>query len=144
MSVAENKAVVNRYFEEVHNQRAVAVLDENMAAKLLGPTRGVVTAFQSAFPDYHITITAQVAEEDLVVTVWRTTGTHQGEWPSPLGPIAPTSKSISFTGTTTLRVADRRPRNSPARDGLSTTTRSSSSWPDEESSVTAVGRVEVW
>ena len=108
MSVAENKAVVNRYFEEVHNQRAVAVLDEIMAAKLLGPTRGVVTAFQTAFPDYHITITAQVAEEDLVATVWRTTGTHQGEWPSPLGPIAPTGKSISFTGTTTLRVADRR------------------------------------
>ena len=108
MSVAENKAVVNRYFEEVHNQRAVAVLDEIMAAKLLGPTRGVVTAFQTAFPDYHITITAHVAEEDLVATVWRTTGTHQGEWPSPLGPIAPTGKSISFTGTTTLRVADRR------------------------------------
>jgi predicted ester cyclase len=108
MSVAENKAVVNRYFEEVHNQRAVAVLDEIMAAKLLGPTRGVVTAFQTAFPDYHITITAQVAEEDLVATVWRTTGTHQGEWPSPLGPIAPTGKSISFTGTTTLRVADGR------------------------------------
>src|SRR5919201_4100256 len=108
MSVAENKAVVNRYFEEVHNQRAVAVLDQIMAAKLLGPTRGVVTAFQTAFPDYHITITAQVAEEDLVATVWRTTGTHQGEWPSPLGPIAPTGKSISFTGTTTLRVGDRR------------------------------------
>jgi predicted ester cyclase len=108
MSVAENKAVVNRYFEEVHSQRAVAVLDEIMAAKLLGPTRGVVTAFQTAFPDYHITITAQVAEEDLVATVWRTTGTHQGEWPSPLGPIAPTGKSISFTGTTTLRVADGR------------------------------------
>ena len=35
-------------------------------------------------------------------------GTHQGEWPSPLGPIAPTGKPISFTGTTTLRVTEGR------------------------------------
>ena len=106
MSVAENKAVVNRYFEEVHNGRAVAVLDEILSAELLEPTRGVVAAFKTAFPDYRITITAQVAEADVVATVWRMMGTHQGEWPSPLGPIAPTGKSIGFTGTTTLRVAD--------------------------------------
>jgi ketosteroid isomerase-like protein len=108
MSVAENKAVVSRYFEEVHNGRAVAVLDEITAPTLLGPTRGVVAAFQTAFPDYRITIKAQVAEGDLVATVWGTTGTHQGEWPSPLGPIAPTGKPITFTGTTTLRVTDGR------------------------------------
>ena len=108
MSVADNKAVVNLYFEEVHNGRAVAVLDEILAPALLEPTRGAVAAFQTAFPDYRIAIMAQVAEADLVATVWRTTGTHQGEWPSPLGPIAPTGKSISFTGTTTLRVANGR------------------------------------
>jgi predicted ester cyclase len=68
----------------------------------------VVAAFRTAFPDYRITIPAQVAEADLVATVWRTTGTHRGEWPSPPGPIAPTGRSISFTGTTTPRVADGR------------------------------------
>ncbi len=108
MSVAENKAVVNRYFEEVHNGRAVAVLDEIMAPELAASTRGVVAAFQTAFPDYCIAIMAQVAEEDLIATVWRTTGTHQGEWPSPLGSIAPTGTPISFTGTTTLRVSEGR------------------------------------
>ena len=35
-------------------------------------------------------------------------GHHQGEWPSPLGPIAPTGTPISFTGTTTLRVTEGR------------------------------------
>jgi predicted ester cyclase len=108
MSVTENKAVVNRYFEEVHNGRAAAVLDEIMGPTLLSPTRAVVTAFQTAFPDYRITITAQVAEGDLVATVWRTTGTHEGEWPSPIGSIAPTGRTISFTGTTTARVTDGR------------------------------------
>ncbi|MCA1645410.1 MAG: ester cyclase [Chloroflexi bacterium] len=106
MSVAENKAVVNRYFEEAHNGRAVAVLDEIIAPGLLGPTRTVVAAFQTAFPDYRITIVAQLGEEDVVASVWHTTGTHEGEWSSPMGPIAPTGKPISFTGTTTLRVAD--------------------------------------
>jgi hypothetical protein len=108
MSVADNKAVINRYFDEVHNGRAVAVLDEILVPALLEPTRGAVAAFQTAFPDYQITITAQVAEGDLVATVWRTTGTHAGEWPSPMGPIGPTGKSITFTGTTTLRVAEGR------------------------------------
>jgi predicted ester cyclase len=108
MSVAENKTLVRRYFEEVHNGRAVDVLDEILAPALLGPTRGAVGAFQTAFPDYRIAITAQVAEDDLVATVWQTTGTHRGEWASPLGPIAPTGQPISFTGTTTLRVGNGR------------------------------------
>src|SRR2546423_858689 len=106
MSVADNKAIVSSYFEEVHTGRAVAVLDRIMAPALLDATRGLVAAFQVAFPDYRITITAQLGEGDLVATVWRSTGTHQGEWPSPIGPIAPTGRPISFTGTTTLRVTD--------------------------------------
>jgi predicted ester cyclase len=108
MSTAGNKAVVRRYFEEVHNGRAVAVLDEIAAPTLLGPTRGVVAAFQTAFPDYRITIKAQVGEGDLVATVWSCSGTHWGEWPSPIGPITPTRRPVTFTGTTTLRVSDGR------------------------------------
>jgi SnoaL-like polyketide cyclase len=79
MSIADNSALLRRYFEEVHNGRMVAVLDEILAADLLEPTRAVVAAFQKAFPDYRITITAQVAEADLVAAVWSATGTHQGE-----------------------------------------------------------------
>ena len=106
MSSQGNKLVVRRYFDEVHNERNVALLDEIIAANLAGPTRAVVALFQTAFPDYRITIAAQVAEGDLVATVWRSTGTHQGEWQSPLGPIAATGKPVTFTGTTTLRVTD--------------------------------------
>jgi hypothetical protein len=96
MSVAENKAVVRRYFEEVHNGRLVAVVDEIMIHAFADPTRGVVAAFQTAFPDYRITIMAQVGEEDLIATVWRTMGTHQGEWPSRWGRLRrPASRSAS-------------------------------------------------
>lgn len=105
MSAEENKAVVRRYFEEVHNGRQVAVIDEIMAADLAGPTRAVVAMMQTAFPDYRITIEDQVAEGDKVATIWRTSGTHEGKWMSPMGPIAPTGKPVTYTGTTTLRLA---------------------------------------
>jgi predicted ester cyclase len=108
MSTEGNRAVVRRYFEEVHNGRDVGLLDEIAVPGLAGPARGVVAAFRAAFPDYRITITAQVAEGELVATVWSCAGTHRGEWPSPMGPIAPTGKPVTFTGTTTLRVIDGR------------------------------------
>ena len=106
MSTEDNKAIVRRYFEEVHNGRNAALVDEIFTPELARPTSWVVAMFQGAFPDYRITVEAQLAEGDLVATVWSATGTHQGEWPSPMGPIAPTGKQVTFTGTTTLRVAD--------------------------------------
>ncbi len=60
----------------------------------------------AAFPDYHISIKDQIAEGDRVATVWTIRGTHHGEWMSPMGPIAPSGKQVTFTGTTTLRVTD--------------------------------------
>jgi predicted ester cyclase len=106
MSTVENKRIVRRYFEEVHNQRNLTLIDEIIAPELTEPTRGAVAMVATAFPDYQITITDQIAEEDRVATVWRLNGTHQGEWMSPMGPIAPTGKQVSYTGTTTLRVTD--------------------------------------
>jgi predicted ester cyclase len=106
MSAEQNKAVVRRYFDEVHNQRKLAVIDEIMPPGLAESTRGVVAMMLTAFPNYQITITDQVAEGDRVATVWTTTGTHQGEWKSPLGAIAATGKQVTYTGTTTLRVSD--------------------------------------
>ncbi len=106
MSIEANKAVVRRYFDEVHNQRNSTVIDEIFTPALATPTSGVVTMMRSAFPDYHITIMDQIAEGDKVATIWSLTGTHQGEWMSPMGTIAPTGKQVTYTGTTTLQVAD--------------------------------------
>lgn len=105
MSVEENKAVVRRYFVEVHNQRNVAVIDEISALDFAEPVRGLVAMMVTAFPDYYITIKDQIAEDDKVATVWTSSGTHQGEWMSPIGPIPPTGKQVTYTGTTTLRIA---------------------------------------
>ncbi len=106
MSHEENKSIVRRYFEEVHNQRKLDVLDEVFAPDLAQATRGVITMMVTAFPDYLISITDQVAEEDKVATVWTISGTHLGEWMSPMGTIPPSGQRVTYTGTTTLLVTN--------------------------------------
>lgn len=106
MSTEKIKTIVRRYFEEVHNERTLALIDEIMAPDLAEPTSAAVGLIVTAFPDYHIRIMDQIAEGDKVATVWTLSGTHQGEWMSPMGSIAPTGRQVTYTGTTTLRVSD--------------------------------------
>ena len=106
MSPEENKSVVRRYFEEVHNLRKLDVMDETFAPDLAEATRGVIAMMVTAFPNYLISITAQVAEEDKVATVWTISGTHLGEWMSPMGTVPPSGQRVTYTGTTTLRITD--------------------------------------
>lgn len=102
----ENKAVVRRYFKEFHDQRQHDILEEIVAPDLLEPTRRATDMVLTAFPDYQITVEDQIAEADKVATVWSGSGTHQGEWESPAGTIAPTDKEVRWTATTTLRLSE--------------------------------------
>ncbi len=106
MSTEENKVIVRRYFEEFHTSREHSILEEIMVSDLLEPTRGVTHMLLTAFPDYQLTIEDQIAEEDKVATVWTGSGTHQGEWESPAGSIAPTGREVTWMGTTTLRLSE--------------------------------------
>ncbi len=53
MSPEANKTVVRRYFEAVHNQRQLAVMDEIFAPELVEAIRKIVAMFVTAFPNYH-------------------------------------------------------------------------------------------
>jgi predicted ester cyclase len=106
MSTAENKALVRQYFDVFHNQRQFDLGDQILGSELLVPTLGVAAMMRTAFPDYQITIDDQLAEADKVTTVWTASGTHQGEWASPIGPVASTGRTAMWTGTTTLRIVD--------------------------------------
>jgi len=101
-----NKTVVSRYFEEFHDGREHAILEEIMNPDMLEGTRQVTHMLLTAFPDYRLTIEEQIAEGDKVATVWSGMGTHQGEWESPAGAIAPTGRQVRWTGTTTLRLLE--------------------------------------
>ncbi len=106
MTLEENKTVVRRYFEEFHTGRAADILEQIVAHDLLGPTREATERLRTAFPDYRLTIDAQVAEGELVATVWTGEGTHEGAWASPIGEVEPTGLPVTWTGTTTLRLVD--------------------------------------
>ena len=106
MSTGENKTVVRQYFEVFHNQRQLELGEQILGSELLTPTLGMAAMMRTAFPDYQLTIDDQLAEADKVATVWTGTGTHQGEWASPIGPVPATGKAVTWTGTTTFRIVD--------------------------------------
>lgn len=116
MSIEENKAIVRRYFLGVWNERNLNLCDELLAPDFdshPGPSdvnfgRGpagakqFTTLYCNAFPDVHMEIEAMVAENDLVVTRWRATGTHRGD----LMGIPPSGKQTVVTGMGIDRVVN--------------------------------------
>jgi steroid delta-isomerase-like uncharacterized protein len=115
MSTEENKVLVRRFYDEVTNERNLAVLDELLAPnfegfKVEGADHGqnreafkqMITMVLNAFPDHHQTIHDWIAENDRVVTRWTVQGTHQGEYVG----IAPTGKQVKITGIDIFRVVE--------------------------------------
>lgn len=62
----------------------------------------VVRAYRAAFPNLTVWVEQQIAEEHVVVSRWRATGTHLGDL---LG-IPPTGRQAEVSGTTISRVVD--------------------------------------
>ena len=65
-------------------------------------TKQFVMAHLANFPDLHITIQDQIAENDLVATRYVMNGTHQSEFAN----IPPTGKPFTVTGIEMHRFAD--------------------------------------
>lgn len=101
-----NKEVINRFIEEVINQRNFAAMEEFVAEDFIehvplpgqGPGRAglqyAVKLLTTAFPDLHWVADEQIAEGDTVVTRFTWTGTHAGEF---LG-IPATGKKVAVWG----------------------------------------------
>ena len=123
MSVAENKAIVGRWFTEFWVQDfKPAVIDELAAPdirfeySLHAPCRGreevreFATRFRAAFPDLNFWGTADlIAEGDYVVGQWEGGGTQTGDAfdDMPIGSLpAGTGETMRFTGITILKVED--------------------------------------
>ena len=111
----ENKALSRRVIEEVFNANNLEVVDELVAEDHVHhdpamPEEGhgrehmkeFATMYRSAFPDVHLQIEDQIAEEDLVATRWVASGTHEGE----LMGIEPTGNRVRVAGMTIDRIAD--------------------------------------
>ncbi len=111
----ENKAISNRWVEEVFGQRDLDALDEFVSPEFVnhdpaipeevrGPEgfREIASGYLNAFPDLQVTVEDQVAEGDRVVTRWRARGTHQAE----LMGIPPSGNQVDIDGITIDRIVD--------------------------------------
>ena len=104
MSTEDNKAVSRRFYEEVINQKQLAVINEVAGDNYhshdfppgLPPGREglkiFISVFHAAFPDGHLTIDQMIAEGDTVATRLTFHGTHTGEFQG----IAPTGKKVTI------------------------------------------------
>lgn len=118
MTVAENVALVERYFDEIWNKGNLAREADFVAqdidvhtppiADLPGGIAGplaIVGMFRAALPDIHLTHDLIFGEGDRVVHHWTAHGTHTG---SDLMGVAASGHQLTMTGMNEFRVADGR------------------------------------
>jgi predicted ester cyclase len=110
MSPEENKVPVRRFYEEVINQKHLAVLDELAGDPYVShdlpsdpvALKSFIGGFHSAFPDGHITIGQMIAEGNTVAVRLTFRGTHTGEFQG----IAPTGKAVTVPAMDMYRLVD--------------------------------------
>ena len=114
MSLEENKAIARRFFEELHNQQNLDVINEIMAPTWVSHhpdgdddtgleafRKGMANIFETS-PDIHDEICSIVAEGDRVAVLHTRTGTFQKQF----GDLPPTGKKLSMWMFHHMRIAD--------------------------------------
>jgi len=117
MTPEENNAIALRFFNSVWNKGDFSVLDTLISPdandhstvggkpkmeKGSASFRAIVSMFRNAMPDIKLTIDDEVYAGDRVVHRWTLTGTDTG---GMMG-MPPSGKQLTFTGITTVRMAD--------------------------------------
>jgi predicted ester cyclase len=114
MSTEQIKAVARRFYEEAMNGKNLNLLDELFATNYQAHPPGVAEPltreafkqfnrlFLIAFPDLHITVEDEIAEEDKAALRMSVQGTHLGAFMD----IPPTGKQVRWTGMSITRVAN--------------------------------------
>lgn len=110
-----NKLLMRRYFDEVWNQKNLAVLDDIISSdhvrfeagapqELVGPAgvKQFIQTYITAFPDAQLTVEDLIAEDDKVAARWLFRGTHQGY----LKDIPPTGNLIICPGMTIAHIVE--------------------------------------
>lgn len=114
MSINQNKSIIRRALAEVFNSGNLEVVGElydpdfvNHTSPSMGPEiRGIegvkanVALWHAAFPDLRVTLDAEVAEGDLVVSRWTARGTHL----APLRSIPATGRQVMVSAIEISRI----------------------------------------
>lgn len=114
MTIETNKTLVRRYLEVMINRGDTSIAAELFAPDYVNHTAGSgigtgsaglarsIDDVKTAFPDWHVTIDALVAEGDMVVDRFTITATHTGS----VNGIAATGQQINKLGIHMWRVVD--------------------------------------
>lgn len=114
MSAEQNKAVVQRIYEELVNQENKAVIDEVFAPDaiihdpFMGTMQGresfaqLLGMFDAAFPHHRVTVHQLIGEGDYVSVLHTHTARHAG----PFMGLPPTGKELSVNGVEVMRLRD--------------------------------------
>jgi steroid delta-isomerase-like uncharacterized protein len=108
----QNKAIVRRIVEDYWNKKDPNLAGELFAANCTlktpdGELNGLegaamlLTAYQTGFPDFRVTIEDMIAEGDRVVIRYGFAGTHKGQ----LGAFPASGNRVSTSGVTIFRIA---------------------------------------
>ena len=116
MSAADNKKLIQRFYDEGWNKNNLDAYDELVTEDFvdhqtlpgLPPGREGFKAlnvmFKSAMPDVWVDLDWIVAQDDKAGCRWTSSGTHTGD----LFGIPPTGKKVAVTATVFYRVEDGR------------------------------------
>ncbi|HKG30402.1 MAG TPA: ester cyclase [Nitrososphaeraceae archaeon] len=108
MSISKNKALIESFIEDVLNKHDLSAIEEYsnpIAAKGGGGSfKQFLTAFFTAFPDWHTNIEHIVAEDNLVAVFLNQTGTHKGEFQGK----PPTNKPVSIRSADLYRIENEK------------------------------------
>jgi steroid delta-isomerase-like uncharacterized protein len=117
MTATGNRALVDRYYEDIWNAGNVAAADEILSSTFTfyppdAPEglrgRATYTAYvelhRRAFPDLRITVMDVLAEGDRVAVQWATQGTHHGAF----GSVMPTGAEVIVRGMDLVHIAGGR------------------------------------
>jgi steroid delta-isomerase-like uncharacterized protein len=114
MSAEDNKALLQRAYEQIFNQGNTDQIEEFVSTDLVdhqAPPPGMeeleeieafrqfVNMLRDAFPDFHFAAEDMIAEGDKVAARYTMRGTHQGEF---MG-VAPTGNRVEVTGIDIVR-----------------------------------------
>ena len=110
MNLETNKAIARGYLHELVNKGNLEAFDTYLSADVVfNNSRDAksqlttrMSAIRSAFPDHHLTIEDQIAEQDRVVTRVTFRGTHHGEFSG----VAPTGRVVTYSGIAIDRIAN--------------------------------------
>jgi steroid delta-isomerase-like uncharacterized protein len=108
----KNKAIAQRFFDEIINQGKFQLADEIYAPDFLNhglhknatqqEDQAAARWEKQLLPDLHITVDMMIAEGDLVSVLWTARGTNTGR----AGAFPATGAKIELRGATIWRIAD--------------------------------------